>query len=326
MAEYKHIPVMLREALDFLLLSPGKNIIDCTLGGAGYTVAIAREVGEKGSVLAIDLDSLAIENAKKIIKEKELKNISLVQDNFKNVYQITKKIWPEEQCKKVDGIVLDLGLSSAQLADRNRGFSFQLDAPLEMLFGNIQYSIDNIQYGTRTKDIVNTWSEKEIEKIIKEYGEERFARSITKGIVTARKNGNIETTKQLVDIIAKSVPGIYRNNKKIHFATRTFQAMRIATNDELTSLKSVLLQSMELLSPGGRLVVISYHSLEDRIVKHFFRNEAKECICPPEIPICNCNHKPSLKIITKKAILPCSEEIKNNPRARSAKLRVVEKN
>lgn len=317
MAEYKHIPVMLEEALDFLLLSPGKNIIDCTLGGAGYTIAIAKRIGE-GNVLSIDLDSMAIENAKRVIKENDLNNITIVQDNFKNVYQIANKNWQKNKNKTIDGIVLDLGLSSAQLSDRDRGFSFQLDAPLEMLFGESQY-------GTRTRDIINTWRESEIENILKEYGEERFAKSIAKGIAVTRRNGDIETTKQLVDIISSSVPGIYRNNKKIHFATRTFQALRIASNDELESLKSVLKQSVELLSPGGRLVVISYHSLEDRIVKHYFRSEARECICAPEIPICNCDHKPKLKIVTKKAVLPKNEEIKQNPRSRSAKLRVAEK-
>lgn len=316
MAEYKHIPVMLGEALDYLLLAPGKNIIDCTLGGAGYTTAIAEKIKPKGKVIAIDLDDMAIKNAEKIIKSKNLTNVILVRDNFKNVYQIAKNIYSKESIREFDGIVLDLGLSSAQLADQNRGFSFQLDAPLEMEFSG---------KGNIAKEIVNNWQCDEIEKIIKEYGEERFARNIAKNITLARKDKYIETTKELVEIIARSVPGAYRNNRKIHFATRTFQALRIAANDELKSLQIVLPQAVRLLAPGGRIVVIAYHSLEDRIVKHFFKTEAKKCICPPESPICTCQHEPSLKIITKKAILPASAEIKINPRSRSAKLRAVEK-
>jgi len=320
MTDYKHVPVMLKEVLEYLPSVSGGNCIDCTLGGAGYTVAIAEKIFP-GRVLAIDLDGLAIANANALIKKKEILNIDICRGNFNNVYEVARNVWPPERTEKISGIVLDLGLSSAQLMDGNRGFSFQLDAPLEMRFGGR----DNDYGGISVEKIVNDYKEQEIENIIKNYGEERYARGIAKGIVIARKNADIKTTKQLVEIIARSVPGAYRNGKKIHFATRTFQALRIAANNELASLESALRQATDLLMPGGRVIVISYHSLEDRIVKHFFRNQAKNCVCAPEIPICRCGHQPEMKIVEKKAILPSQEEIKTNPRSRSAKLRVAEK-
>jgi len=315
--DYKHVPVMLKEVLENLNPKTGENFIDCTLGGGGYSFAIAKLIGKKGKVLAADLDELAINNAKKKIKKDKITNITLAHDNFKNLSKIFKKYFKEE-CKinRVDGIVFDLGLSSAQLEDQSRGFSFKLDAPLIMNFAG--KSDDDLT----ARDIVNTWSQLELEKIIKEYGEERFAKSISRQIVESRKNREINTTDELVNIIKLAVPKKYLY-AKIHPATRTFQALRIAVNDELESLRLVLPQALELLKPGGRLVIISFHSLEDRIVKHFFKDEARDCICPPSLPLCQCNHKSQLKIITKKPILPGEEEIFKNPRARSAKLRVV---
>ncbi len=315
--DYKHVPVMLKEVLENLNPKIGENFIDCTLGGGGYSFAIAKLIGKKGKVLATDLDELAINNAKKKIKKDKTTNIILAHDNFKNLSKIFKKYFKEE-CKinRVDGIVFDLGLSSAQLEDQSRGFSFKLDAPLIMNFAG---KSDN---DLTARDIVNTWSQFELEKIIKEYGEERFAKSISRQIVESRKNKEINTTDELVNIIKSAVPKKYLY-AKIHPATRTFQALRIAVNDELESLRLVLPQALELLKPGGRLVIISFHSLEDRIVKHFFKDEARDCICPPSLPLCQCNHKSQLKIITKKPILPGEEEISKNPRARSAKLRVA---
>lgn len=313
---------MLNEVIDFLSPKKNQNFIDCTLGGAGYTVAIAKLILPKGKILSIDLDKLAIRNAEAIIKKENLKNIKVAHGNFKDISKILQNSWKNWQSAQINGIVFDLGLSSAQLQDERRGFSFQLDAPLDMAFGAQRATFNN---ECSTSEIVNNWGVAEIEKILKDYGEERFAKSIAGGIVEARKEGEIKKTKQLVDIIARAVPGKYRNNRKIHFATRTFQGLRIATNDELNSLKAALPQALNILAVGGRISVISYHSLEDRIVKHFFKKESKDCLCPPELPVCRCGHKASLKIITKKALSPSEEEVKQNPRSRSAKMRVIEK-
>ena len=317
MKEYKHIPVMLNEVINFLSPKKNQNFIDCTLGGAGYTIAIAKLILPKGKMLSVDLDKMALKNAEAIIKKENLKNIKIAHGNFKDIAKILQDNWENPQETQINGIVFDLGLSSAQLQDERRGFSFQLDAPLDMAFG--------VQQAYSTEEIINNWREKEIEKILRDYGEERFAKSIAKGIIDARKDSKIKNTKQLVDIIAEAVPGKYRNNRKIHFATRTFQALRIATNDELNSLKNALPEALNILAKGGRIAVISYHSLEDRIVKHFFKKEAKDCLCPPELPVCRCGHKAGLKIITKKALLPSAEEVKKNSRSRSAKMRVIEK-
>ena len=314
---YKHIPVMLNEALNYLDPQAGQYFIDCTLGGSGYTIEIAKKIGPKGKIIAIDLDKMAIDNAKFQISNFKFQNIILANENFKNITKITKKYFHK---KKVDGIVLDLGLSSAQLADRNRGFSFQLDAPLNMSFG-CQMS----DFGCRTtEDIVNNWKQEKLEKIIREYGEERFAKRIARKIVECRELKSIKTTGRLVEIINQAVPDFYKN-KKINCATKTFQALRIASNNELENLQTVLPQAVDLLAPAGRIVVISYHSLEDRIVKNFFRQESRDCLCPPNYPVCQCEHKRQFKILTRKIVRAGEEEVLNNPRSRSAKLRVAEK-
>jgi len=314
--EYTHVPVMLKEGIEYLNLKPGQIIVDCTLGGTGYTREIAKLVGEKGKVIAIDADKMAIENAKLQIARDKLKNIILVHDNFRNLQKILEK---NEVEKNISGIIFDLGLSSAQLEDRNRGFSFRVDAPLNMQFASSKFQVTNNT--NKTQEIVNFWSEKDLEKIIRDYGEEKYAGRIANAIV---KNRPLRTTKELVDAIMNAVPASYRRGK-IHSATRTFQALRIATNDELKALEEVLPQALKALKFNGRLVVVSYHSLEDRIVKNFFRREAKECICPPENMVCTCGHKPLIKILTKKPITPSEEEINLNIRARSAKLRAAEK-
>ncbi|MBU1922542.1 16S rRNA (cytosine(1402)-N(4))-methyltransferase RsmH [Patescibacteria group bacterium] len=325
--KYAHTPVMLKEVMEILNPQLGQMFIDCTLGGGGYTLELARRVGERGKVLAIDLDETAIDNAKLQITNYKLQNIVLVHDNFKNLSKIIQKSFKDKTIK-FDGVVFDLGLSSAQLEDRSRGFSFQLDAPLDMAFNQRTKNKEQ-----RTEEIVNIYSENEIAQILYEYGEERYARRIAKGIVNSRKNKKIETTFGLVEIIRKAVPIQYIRNRKIHFATRTFQALRIATNDELNNLREVLPQAVALLKKGGRLAIISFHSLEDRIVKNFFKQESQDCLCPPEIFVCQCQHKASLKIISfqkdeggkKKFAVPSKEEIANNPRARSAKMRAGEK-
>ncbi len=318
--KYNHIPVMLKEVLEYLKLRRGQKIIDCTLGGGGYAFAIAKKVGAKGKVVAIDLDKMAIENAREIIKKEKINNVILVNNNFANLKNIVSEHYAKNV--KFDGIVFDLGLSGAQLADRDRGFSFQFDAPLKMEFRKSRRPNSKVEH------ILNWWKEKDIANIIKKYGEERFAYKIAKKIVEYRVHRTIKTTQQLVGIIRSAVPCFYQN-KKIHFATRTFQALRIFTNNELENLEKVLPQAVDLLKKRGKLIVISYHSLEDRIVKRFFYQESRNCICPPEAPLCKCSHKARLKIIKsregKKFIVPSEEEVQANHKARSAKMRVAEK-
>ncbi|MFH1661837.1 MAG: 16S rRNA (cytosine(1402)-N(4))-methyltransferase RsmH [Candidatus Falkowbacteria bacterium] len=309
--QYKHIPVMLKEVLEYLDPKPGENFIDCTLGGSGYTIAIAKKVGKNGTVLSIDLDEMAIKNAKDIIKKLKLNNIILVKDSFRNLLKIKNKYFKE---RKINGIVFDLGLSSAQLDDRNRGFSFKEDESLNMAFGDVEN-------GITTEEIINNYSEEELEKIIREYGEERFAKRISGAIINSRKSAPIKTAKQLAEIIKNSVPKRFQG--KIHPATKTFQALRIATNNEMESLKEALPQALNLLEKEGKIVIISYHSLEDRIVKRFFKEESRDCLCPPNFPACRCQHKARLKILTRRVIRPTEEEVTDNPRARSAKLRAI---
>lgn len=310
---------MLEEAIENLNIKLGGFYVDCTLGGAGYTSRIAKAVGEKGRVLSTDLDNLALKNAEERLKKEGLKNVILVKDNFRNLKNILDEN-TEYKNKKIDGIVLDLGLSSAQLDDRNRGISFKYDTPLDMAFETTEDGAMN----KRTSRIVNKWRIEHIEKILKDFGEEPFARKIAKMITIARRKKEITTTGELVEIIKKSIPVKFQN-AKIHFATKTFQALRIATNEEMESLTEVLPQAIEALKPGGRCVVISYHSLEDRIVKDYFKTESTDCICDSKQMICNCDHEKKIKLINKKIIPPTAEEIKNNPRARSAKMRVVER-
>jgi 16S rRNA (cytosine1402-N4)-methyltransferase len=294
--EYYHIPVMLKEIVNYLQPQPGDYLVDGTLGGGGYTTALAKAVGPTGKVLAIDLDSLAIQNFKNNIDQEGLSNIILAQDNFRNLEEIVHNNWGEKQ--KINGLVLDLGLSSAQLADSERGFSFQQDAPLDMAFGD--------KSAKSTTEIINRYRAEELARIFREYGEERFPGRIAEAIVLARKQTPIKTTGQLVEIILKAIPKKFQHGA-IHPATRVFQALRIETNEELDSLKEVLPAAVNLLKTGGKIAIVSFHSLEDRIVKQFFKNS--------EV----------LKVLHKKIITPTAEEINSNPRSRSAKLRVAEK-
>ena len=320
--EYKHIPVMLEEVIEMLNPKPGQKFVDCTLGGGGYSKAILEKIGEEGKILAIDLDGSAIANAKLKFKT-ELKNIYprmgeniiLAHENFKNLQIIIEKYFTADT--KFDGVVLDLGLSSAQLEDRHRGFSFNIPlAPLGMNFGE--------QIGETAENIINSWSAEDLAKIFKDYGEEKFAYKIALAIVSERQLSRIVTTGKLVEIIVRIIPRRFQQ-AKIHPATKIFQALRIAVNQELENLQAVLPQAVSLLIPGGKLVVISYHSLEDRIVKQYFKQESKDCLCPPAMPICQCGHKASLKILTYPILRPTEEEVLKNPRSRSAKLRAIEK-
>jgi 16S rRNA (cytosine1402-N4)-methyltransferase len=313
---YRHIPVMLNEAIEYLDPQPGQIFADGTLGGGGYTFEIARRVGPTGKVIATDLDEAAIEHAKLKIAREGVENVVVRQANFSELPTIVEEELAAEPIKRLHGIVLDLGLSSAQLEDEGRGFSFLKDAPLSMAFGS------DIS-ARRTEGIINLTPAEGLSKIFREFGEERYANSIARSIVAVRREHPIRTTKELVEAIHKGVPAVYRR-QRIHFATRTFQALRIATNQELENLSTLLSSIRPILRADARIVVISFHSLEDRIVKQFFKQEAKECICPPQAPLCVCDHKPWLKIITKKAIGQTDEEIKSNPRSRSAKLRAAQ--
>ena len=291
--EYEHQPVMLKEVLDFLAVKKGGRYIDCTLGGAGYTSELAKRVGEKGEVMSLDLDQNAIDNARRKLTSENLNNVQLVLGNFKNLTALYQQNFNDS--KGVDGIVLDLGLSSFQLADTKRGFSFQNDCPLDMAFGpEIEIS---------TKQIVNHYPLLELTRIFRDYGEEKRAYYLAKAIVEARHKKPIETTQDLVEIIVAHSPK--RFHAKINPATKVFQALRIETNQELENLQTVLPAAVELLKPGGKLAVVSFHSGEDRIVKQFFKNS------------------PNLQILTKKPLVPKAEEVQINPRARSAKLRVA---
>lgn len=322
--EYSHTPVMLDDVLEYLALKPGDNVIDCTMGGMGYSMEFARRVAPEGTVLAIDLDGMAIKNAKSKLKKEKITNIKIVNDNFKNLRKIIGTKWPKNLAKRFSGIVFDLGLSSAQLEDRTRGFSFKVDAPLKMGFGLSIH--DDSDFGINdTEMIVNKYAEGRLRDILRDYGEERYAGNIARQIVEGRKEKEIVSTGELVDLISRAVPESYKKSNKIHFATRTFQALRIATNNEMESLTEALEAAVDLLSPGGKVIVISYHSLEDRIVKRFFREQERRCICPKEAPLCSCDHVPKLEIVTKRIITPSLEEIGKNPRARSAKMRVAKR-
>ena len=309
---YRHEPVMLKEVIDLLHVQSGDTVIDCTLGGGGYTKALSEIVGPSGTVLAIDADELAIQNAECRIQNAELgRNIILEHDNFCNLKDIIAK----NRLTQIRVVVFDCGLSSTQLHDQTRGFSFELDAPLVMEFGGSDIK------NSKTYKIVNEWKREKLEETIRNYGEERFAGRIATAIVNKRP---LWTTKELAYVIRAATPKNYERGR-IHPATRTFQALRIATNDELNSLQEGLAAAVDALVAGGRVAVVSFHSLEDRVVKQFFKREASACVCPPEILQCVCGHQPRIKILTKKIIAATAEEIVNNPRARSAKLRAAEK-
>lgn len=332
---------MLDEVLEYLAPEADKNYIDATLGGASYSLAIASRI-DKGSVLGIDLDESAIANAKALIKQKKIKNLLIANDNFANLEKIVLEIF-DGQAPEFHGIVFDLGLSSAQLADRSRGFSFAHDTPLVMSFGPPASALSagdkraglpegggpasNRQFwrgGQSTSQIVNSWRERELAKIFWDYGEEKFAGRIARAIVASRTKKKIETTGELVKVIESAIPVSYVKKPGIHFATRVFQALRIATNEELANLEIALAAAVRLIVANGRIVVVSYHSLEDRIVKNFFRSQARGCICPSDLPVCVCGREPKLKILTKKPLRPSALEVDRNPRARSAKLRAAE--
>ena len=306
MSAKTHTPVLLEETIQALSVQPGGRYIDCTLGGGGHAAAILEHSSPGGQLLGIDADPKAIRVARARLEDYSNSTL-LINENFVNLQAIGTKC----NFHPVHGILFDLGLSSLQLESSSRGFSFQQDGDLDMRL--------NPHQETTAADIVNTYPETKLAHIIYTFGEEAYSRQIARRIVQERP---ILTTLQLAQIIERAVGG---RRGKIHPATRTFQALRIAVNHELEHLEDALKQAINLLGFEGRLVVISYHSLEDRIVKQFMRQESKDCICPPSTPVCICGHTACLRLITKKVITPSPEEVSSNPRSRSAKLRVAER-
>ena len=309
--DFKHVSVLYRESLDGLRIKPEGVYLDGTLGGAGHSAGIAEALTDKGMLYCIDRDEDAILNAFKVLKKYQ-DRVMLMRGNFFDAAAMLK----EMSVDSVDGILLDLGVSSHQLDEPERGFSYMQDAPLDM-------RMDKRQTLT-AHDIVNEYSTEKLTKIIFDYSEERWAKRIAEFIVAERKNKSIETTLELVEIVKKAIPKGAREDGP-HPAKRLFQAIRIETNQELEMLSGALLSMAEILKPGGRFCVITFHSLEDRIVKNVFKTLENPCTCPPDFPMCMCGKKSSAQIITRKPILPKSGEVEENPRARSAKLRILEK-
>ncbi|MGN0624584.1 MAG: 16S rRNA (cytosine(1402)-N(4))-methyltransferase RsmH [Oscillospiraceae bacterium] len=306
--EFKHIPVLLEECLEGLDIKPDGIYVDGTAGGAGHSKEIAKRLDpEKGRLIALDRDPEAVKTASQRL---EGLPAQVVRANYSEMGRVLEELG----ISGVDGILMDLGVSSYQLDNAERGFSYHKDAPLDMRMS---------KEGLSARDVVNGFSAQELGRIIFEYGEEKFARSIAANIVKERENAPIETTFQLAEIIKNSVPQKVRREKNP--CKKTFQAIRIAVNDELGHLDSALDTAFDCLNPGGRLAVITFHSLEDRLVKQRFLTFAKGCTCPPDFPVCVCGKSPRGRIISKKPIEPSQEELERNVRSRSAKLRIIEK-
>ncbi len=301
-----HIPVLLDEAIENLVTDPSGIYVDCTLGGGGHLKKLLSKLEKNAKIIAMDKDAEIIEKTRQKI---DTPNIIYIHNDFRNLSSILREL----NIDKVHGILIDLGVSSFQLDEGHRGFSFHEDASLDM-------RMDRQQEFT-AQELVNTFTEKEIAEILWEYGEERYSRRIARAIVAYRTEKIIETTLELVEIIKTAVPASYKRAK--HPGRKSFQAIRIAVNGELDALEEVLPQAVQSLYPDGRLCIITFHSLEDRIVKHFFVEQTKDCICPPGLPICTCNHEPTLRLENRKPWLPSEIEYEQNIRARSAKLRVA---
>ena len=310
MSEFHHVSVLLEECIQGLAIKPDGTYVDGTLGGAGHSSRIAAKL-TTGRLIGIDRDNVALEAAAERLRPFE-DRVTLVHANFCDMDQALQELGID----KVDGILLDLGVSSPQLDDGQRGFSYMTDAPLDMRM--------NGEDVRDARQIVNTWSYEELKRILYDYGEERFAPRIAAAICRRREQAPIETTLELVDVIKSAMPASALREKQ-HPAKRSFQAIRIAVNDELGAVETVMKKAVPLLNPGGRLAVITFHSLEDRIVKNAMAEAAKGCTCPPSFPVCVCGKKPQVRIVTRKPIVSGEEELERNPRARSAKLRICEK-
>lgn len=308
--EFEHIPVLLNETIEGLQINPDGIYVDGTVGGGGHSAEICKRLGS-GRLIAVDQDTEALEAAREHLAPWAGK-VSFHHANFERLPQVLD----EEGVERVDGILLDIGVSSHQLDEGERGFSYHADAPLDMRMNQ-----DN---PTTAADIVNGYSAEELTRIFYEYGEERWAKRIAEFIVTERAKEPIETTGRLTEVIKMAVPKAVRMQDK-HPSRRVFQALRIEVNRELDVLKNVLNAGVERLKPGGRFCIITFHSLEDRIVKNAFRDMARGCICPPEFPVCVCGHKAVIRLVNRKPIEASKQELARNPRARSAKLRIAEK-
>ena len=309
--EFKHVSVLLHECIDALAIRPDGIYLDGTLGGAGHSSEIARRLTDGGLLIGVDRDPVALEAAQARLAP-WMEHVRLVHANFREIDRILDSLHIE----RVDGMLFDLGVSSPQLDDGARGFSYMADAPLDMRM--------NAEDRLTAHEIVNTWPQEELKRILYDYGEERYAPAIAAAIVRRRTQAPIETTLQLVDVIRGAMPPQALREKQ-HPAKRSFQAIRIAVNDELGAVEDMMHAAIDRLSPGGRLAVITFHSLEDRIVKSAMQAAARGCTCPPEFPVCVCGKKPKVRLITRKPIVSGPEELEQNPRARSAKLRVAER-
>jgi 16S rRNA (cytosine1402-N4)-methyltransferase len=309
--EFVHKPVLFDECMDNLNIKPNGIYVDGTLGGAGHSLGIAKSLNENGTLIGIDRDVEALAVSKQRLAEVNPKVI-LVNDNHKNIKDILSNLG----IYKADGILLDLGVSSYQLDNKDRGFSYRFDAPLDMRM--------NTNDKMTAKTVVNECTKEELIKIFRDYGEEKWSARIAEFIVAEREKKTIETTFELVDIIKAAVPAGAREEKG-HPAKRVFQAIRIYVNEEISELENAVRNAIDSLNVGGRLCIITFHSLEDRIVKEVFNEEAKSCICPPDFPTCVCGKKSRIKLVNRKPILPTDEELEVNLRAHSAKLRVAEK-
>ena len=314
--ETVHKSVMLEEAVGGLNLKKGDTVVDATLGGGGHSLEILKKIGDSGKLIAIDRDSGATERFKSKIKNENLnikkENLILINENFANI----KNILSEIKIDRVDAMLADFGLSSDQLDDENRGFSFNSKARLDMRM--------NLEQDLSAFEVINEYSQEDLYKIIKKYGEEKFVGPIVKKIIAKRKENPIERADELTGLILSAVPKRFQH-QKIHPATRTFQAIRMEVNRELESIEKFIREGIGRIVAGGRMAVISFHSGEDRLVKNIFRELAKDCECPPDFPVCRCSKRAEVKIITGKPILPQIGEIEENTRARSAKLRIVQK-
>ena len=311
MSEFKHYSVMLGECIDSLCIKPDGIYIDGTLGMGGHSLEIAKRLTAGGRLISIDRDMRAIERAGERLADYS-DRVTLVHGNFRELASILDA----QGVEKADGMLFDLGVSSPQLDETERGFSYMADAPLDM-------RMDESEPVT-ARDIVNSWPEERIKRILYDFGEERYAPRIAAAIVRERSKQPIETTLQLVDIIKGAMPAQALREKQ-HPAKRSFQAIRIAVNDELESVSDMLSAAMERLTPGGRLAVISFHSLEDRLVKNAIASHEKGCTCPRDFPVCTCGFVQTMRSVTRKPILPSERELEENPRSRSAKLRVAER-
>ncbi len=310
MSEFYHISVLLQECIDGLAIKPDGIYVDGTLGGAGHSGQIVRRL-DNGLLVGIDRDPIALKAAGERLAPYG-QRVKLVHSNFCEMADVLQNL----NISGVDGILMDLGVSSPQLDDGSRGFSYMADAPLDMRM--------NGQDSLTAYEVVNTWSQEELKRILYDYGEERYAPQIASSICRRREKAPIQTTLELVDVIRSAMPPAALREKQ-HPAKRSFQAIRIAVNDELGSVERAMAAAIPLLKPGGRLAVITFHSLEDRIVKNAMVEASRGCTCPPHFPVCVCGKKPKVKLITKKPITASTEELEVNPRSRSAKLRICEK-